>query len=144
MKNIRFALLVFILASFAVACKNQEQAQSSGPVFPSTPVGKTQPGERTTTAASEEAEPRTWLGREIVLETSNRINSRLKAEGETASKIKSSVLKSFNDSGGKMEMTYSDAQAKEKAKEVIRLASDAIMPILNAEQKKTLQSMMEK
>jgi len=144
MNNFRFALLFALITSFTVACKNQEQAQSSGVVFPATPAGKTQPGERTTTAASEEAEPRTWVGREIVLETSNRLTTRLKAEGETASRIKSEVKKAFDQSGGKMEMTYSDAQAREKAKEIIRMAADPIRPMLNAEQRQTLQNMMEK
>ena len=145
MKNFRFIALFILLTALLTSCKNQEQAQTSGVVFPSTPASKTQPGQNNSTpGASEEAEPRTWLGREIVLETANRLNGRLKADGETASKIKSSVLKSFQDSGGKMEMTYSDAQAKEKAKEVIKLASDAIMPLLNPEQKKTLQSMIDR
>ena len=144
MNIFRFTFIFLTAVILFTGCKNQEKASTSEVQFPATPVGKTQPGERSTTAASEEAEPRTWVGREIVLETANRLNSRLKAEGETASKIKSEVLEAFNESGGKMEMTYSDAQAREKAKEVIRMAADPIRPLLNAEQKQALEKMMEK
>jgi hypothetical protein len=95
-------------------------------------------------SADSETQAREWMGRDIVSETVSRLINRLSVSGDPAVRIKTVITQSFTDSGGDLHASYSDEEARKRAKDIVRMSSDEIMQVLDEQQKKAFRKLLSK
>lgn len=93
--------------------------------------------------ASDNQNGETITGTQLIENSTSRMTSKLNLTNSQPSAVKGILTQTFLDSGEKLDNVYSNEKYRSLSRDIITKSKDAIMPILDANQKEIFQKFVQ-